>query len=353
MSKIIIVTGSGGLIGSESVKFFNKKNFKIIGIDNNKRKYFFGKEASVRNNINFLKKNIKKYTHYSFDIRNKAKIFDLFKKYNKKIKCIIHTAAQPSHDWAAREPHTDFGINATSTLHLLEATRLYSKKAVFIFTSTNKVYGDNPNKLPLIELPTRLEIKKNHQYYKNGIDEKMSIDMTTHSLFGASKTAADVLVQEYGKYFELNTGCFRGGCLTGPSHSGAMLHGFLSYLVKCAVSKKEYTIIGNRGKQVRDNIHSEDLVNMFWMYYKNPKKGEVYNVGGGRFSNCSIIEAIKIIEKKLGYKMELKYKSSPRQGDHKWWISDVSKFKKHFPKWNYKYNIEKIIDEIIIAQKIN
>jgi len=351
MKKIIIITGSGGLIGSEAVKFFEKKNFQIIGIDNNQREYFFGKDGSVKNNIFFLKNNITNYSHLNFDIRNKNKIFNLFKKYNKNIKCIIHAAAQPSHDWAAREPHTDFEINATSTLHLLEATRKYAKKAVFIFTSTNKVYGDTPNTLPLVEHSKRLEIKKNHKYFKNGIDEKMSLDMTTHSLFGASKVAADILVQEYGRYFKLKTVCFRGGCLTGPSHSGTMLHGFLSYLVKCAVQKKSYTIIGNKGKQVRDNIHSEDLIRMFWMFYKNPKQGEVYNVGGGRHSNCSILEAIELIEKKLGYKMKIKYKNLPRVGDHKWWISDTSKFKKHFPKWKYLHNIENIIDQIINSEK--
>tara|TARA_B110000003_G_scaffold274691_1_gene315277 strand:+ start:4067 stop:5122 length:1056 start_codon:yes stop_codon:yes gene_type:complete len=351
MKKIVIITGSGGLIGSEAVKFFEKKKFEILGIDNNKREYFFGKDGSVKNNISFLKNNIKNYSHLNFDIRNKKKIFSLFKKYKNDIKCIIHTAAQPSHDWAAKEPHTDFEINANSTLHLLEATRLFSKKAVFIFTSTNKVYGDNPNALPLVEYPKRLEIKKNHKYFKNGIDENMSIDMTTHSLFGTSKVAADILVQEYGRYFQMKTVCFRGGCLTGPSHSGAMLHGFLSYLVKCAVRKKTYTIIGNRGKQVRDNIHSEDLIRMFWMFYKKPKQGEVYNVGGSRYSNCSILEAIDLIEKKLGYKMKIKYKNSPRIGDHKWWISDITKFRKHFPKWKYLYNVNDIIDHIINNEK--
>jgi len=270
----------------------------------------------------------------------------LFKEYNSDIKLVLHTAAQPSHDWAAKEPFTDFSVNANGTLNLLEMCRLYSPTAVFIFTSTNKVYGDTPNYLPLKELESRWEIDESHPYYKKGIDESMSIDQSKHSLFGASKVAADILVQEYGKYFGMHTGVFRGGCLTGPNHSGAKLHGFLSYLMKCAVTGDHYTIFGYKGKQVRDNIHSHDLVNMFWHFYNSPRSGEVYNAGGGRFSNCSMLEAISICEKISGNKMNYSYTEDNRIGDHIWWISDVSKFKSHYPSWNWEYGIEDILGEI-------
>ena len=259
---------------------------------------------------------------------------------------IVHTAAQPSHDLAASRPFDDFDVNAVGTLNLLEATRQYVPEAVFIFMSTNKVYGDTPNNLPLVELETRWEIDETHQYYKNGIDESMSIDQTKHSLFGASKVAADVLVQEYGMYFNMKTACFRGGCLTGPGHSSAELHGFLAYLMKCAVTGKHYNIYGYKGKQVRDNIHSYDLVNAFWHFYRKPRIGEVYNIGGGRHSNCSMLEAIKMCEEITGRKMNYSYSETNRIGDHIWWISDVSKFKSHYPEWNYKYDLKDILVEI-------
>src|SRR3989338_1258543 len=307
--KTVLITGSAGLIGSQAVRFFAEKNFKIIGIDNNARKYFFGKSASTLWNVNKLKSEIKKYTHHNVDIRNQKKIEEIFRA--NKIDLIIHTAAQPSHDWSVKEPLTDFTINALGTHIVLEAFRKFAPEAVFIFTSTNKVYGDNPNKLPLKELKTRYELLKDHLYF-NGVDEGMSIDNTTHSIFGVSKAAADLMVQEYGRYFGLETGIFRGGCLTGPAHSAAQLHGFLAYLVSSIVNDVEYTIFGYKGKQVRDNIHSYDVANMFYYFYQNPKAGEVYNMGGSRHSNISVLEAITRIEQITGKKAKIKYSKKNR-----------------------------------------
>lgn len=343
---IVLVTGSAGLIGSEAVKFFSNKFDLVIGIDNDYRSVLFGDDASTLWNQQNLINELPNYKHYNVDIRDYSALEEIYTKYNTDIKLIVHTAAQPSHDWAAKEPLTDFTINANGTLNLLELTRLHCQKSVFIFTSTNKVYGDTPNRLPLIELDTRWEIDESHAYYKNGIDENMSIDHTKHSLFGASKVAADVLVQEYGQYFGMNTGVFRGGCLTGPQHSGTKLHGFLSYLMKCAITGDHYTVFGYKGKQVRDNIHSWDLVNMFWHFYQNPRQGEVYNAGGGRHSNCSMQEAITICEKITDKKMNYSYSEDNRIGDHIWWISDVSKFKAHYPQWDFKYNIDDILGQI-------
>jgi len=344
MDKTVLITGSAGLVGSESVKFFSKKGFKVIGIDNNMRKYFFGEEASTKWNENILKSYINDYTHYNVDIRDKKKIEEIFKDH--KFDLIIHAAAQPSHDWAAKEPLTDFTVNANGTIILLENTRKYCPDATFIFTSTNKVYGDSPNKLPLIEKEKRWEVDESHPFAKNGIDETMSIDDCKHSLFGASKVAADVVTQEYGKYFGIKTGTFRGGCLTGPAHSGAELHGFLAYLAKCIANGKKYTIFGYKGKQVRDNIHSYDLVNAFWHFYQNPRVGEVYNMGGSRYSNISMLEAIEKIEKLLGKKAKYEYKEDNRIGDHIWYISDVSKFREHYPDWIFTYSIDDILKEI-------
>lgn len=337
---IALITGSAGLIGSESVEFFSPKFDLIIGIDNNMRQYFFGADASTEWNRDRIQNEIPNYKHYQADIRDYAVLEKIFAEYGNDIKLIVHTAAQPSHDWAAKEPLTDFSVNATGTMNMLELTRLYCEKAVFIFTSTNKVYGDTPNYLPLVELEHRWEIDTNHPYFKNGIDESMSIDNTKHSLFGASKVAADILAQEYGKYFGMNVGIFRGGCLTGSKHSGTQLHGFLSYLMKCAVTGDHYTIFGYKGKQVRDNIHSYDLVNMFWYFYQNPRQGEVYNAGGGRHSNCSMNEAIQLCEEISGNKMSFGYSETNRIGDHIWWISDVSKFKSHYPGWDWKYDLK-------------
>jgi CDP-paratose 2-epimerase len=339
----ILVTGSGGLIGSESVTFFIEEGFNVVGIDNDMREYFFGKEGSTSWNVERLKQlHGKNYIHHNSDIRDFDSIKKIFSEY--KPTCIIHTAAQPSHDWAAKEPFTDFTVNANGTLNLLEATRQFVPEAVFIFTSTNKVYGDTPNSLPLIELEKRYELPEDHRYY-NGIDESMSIDYSLHSLFGVSKVAADVLVQEYGRYFGMKTVSFRGGCLTGPSHSGAMLHGFLSYLLRCAITGKKYYIYGYKGKQVRDNIHSYDLVNAFYHFFKKPRTAEVYNIGGSRFSHCSILEAIDMAEKISGKKMNYEYKEQNRIGDHIWYISSVEKFKSHFPKWKYKKDLDIIFRE--------
>lgn len=348
---ICLITGSAGLIGSEAVEFFSDKFDLVIGIDNNMRQEFFGISASTLWNQKRLQEKIKNYIHYSVDIRDDKAVEKVFQEYASDIKFIIHTAAQPSHDWAVNDPYTDFSVNANGTLVLLENTRKYTPKAVFIFTSTNKVYGDTPNFLPLIELETRWEIDKNHRYYENGIDESMSIDQSKHSLFGASKVAADILVQEYGKYFDIPTAVFRGGCLTGPNHSGTKLHGFLSYLMKCAISGEHYTVLGYKGKQVRDNIHSYDLVNMFWNFYQNPRCGEVYNAGGGRHSNCSVQEAIVLCKNIVGKKMNYSYSEENRIGDHIWWISDVNKFKGHYPAWNYHYNVEDILHQIFVSMK--
>jgi CDP-paratose 2-epimerase len=344
--KTVLISGSAGLIGSEAVKFFCKKRFPVVGIDNDLRKYFFGPEGSTRWMLKELQASYKSFRNYSADIRDFNAVSRIFNKYRSDIALVVHTAAQPSHDWAAREPFTDFSVNATGTLNLLEATRQFCPNAVFIFTSTNKVYGDTPNRLPLRELDTRWEIDEAHAYYKNGIDELMSIDQTKHSIFGASKVAADVMVQEYGRYFGMRTCTFRGGCLTGPSHSGAELHGFLAYLMKCAVTGREYRIFGYKGKQVRDNIHSFDLVNAFWRFFQAPRAGEVYNMGGSRFSNCSMLEAIRKGEEISGRKMKTTYVETNRIGDHIWWISDVGKFRQHYPEWSLTKNIDDILGEI-------
>lgn len=339
----VLITGSGGLIGSESVNFFAKLDFDVIGIDNNMRAYFFGEEGSTKESVEKLSQTYVNYKHLNFDIRDQKTLEEIFKKY--QFDLIIHTAAQPSHDWAAKEPETDFSINADGTLFLLENFRKYSPEAVFIFTSTNKVYGDTPNKLPLREQETRYEIDPNHKY-KNGIGEDMTIDMSTHSLFGVSKTAADLMVQEYGKYFNLKTGIFRGGCLTGAGHAGVQQHGFLSYLVKSVITGKKYSIFGYKGKQVRDNIHAHDLINAFYEFYKDPKYGEVYNIGGSRFANVSILEAIKKVEYISGRDAKVEYVDKNRIGDHIWYISDVSKFKRDYPNWKYEYDINATIEDI-------
>jgi len=342
--EIVIVTGSAGLVGSEAVRFFCERNFCVVGIDNDMRKVFFGKEASVKWNQKILEERYPQYKHYDIDIRDQKIVESIYKEYNHDISLVIHCAAQPSHDWAARDSFTDFTVNVNGTLNLLEMTRQYCPDAVFIFTSTNKVYGDLPNILPLIEHETRWEIEKGHKYF-DGIDETMSIDQSKHSLFGASKLAADILVQEYGRYFDMKTGIYRGGCLTGPSHSGTMLHGFLSYLMKCCIAGEPYTIYGYKGKQVRDNIHSYDLVNALYHFYLDPRKGEVYNIGGGRFSNCSVLEAIRLCEEITGKKLRLAYVEENRIGDHIWYISSLEKMRSHFPDWKQKYNLEKLLEE--------
>lgn len=351
---VVIITGSAGLIGSETAKFFHGKGFDVVGVDNNLRKSFFGEEACTLWNRTSLEKGLNNYRHVEADIRDQDAIDAVFAEYGADIKCIVHCAAQPSHDWAANDPHMDFTVNANGTLVMLEATRKHCPEAAFIFTSTNKVYGDTPNDLPLVELETRWEIDENHEWFKHGIPETMSIDATKHSLFGASKVAADVMVQEYGKYFGMNTVCFRGGCLTGPAHSGAQLHGFLNYLMRCTMTGNPYTIFGYKGKQVRDNIHAYDLVNMFWHYIENPRAGEIYNAGGGRHSNCSMLEAIGMCEEFSGKKLDWTYSETNRIGDHIWWVSDVSKFQEHYPEWAYTYSIRDIMKDIhdVIAEEV-
>jgi CDP-paratose 2-epimerase len=342
---VVIITGSAGLIGSEAARVFAGLGYQVVGLDNNMRQYFFGEEASTLWNRNELQQEFDNYTHRNVDIRDEEAVTEIFRSYGTDISLIIHAAAQPSHDWAAKEPFTDFTVNANGTLTLLECTRRYSPEAVFIFLSTNKVYGDTPNYLPLIEEETRWEIDPSH-FYRPGISETMSIDQSKHSLFGASKAAADLMVQEYGRYFGMKSACFRGGCLTGPNHSGAKLHGFLSYLMKCTVTGDPYTVFGYKGKQVRDNIHSHDLVNALYHFYQDPRVGEVYNIGGGRFSNCSMLEAVQLCEEIAGKKLNLTYSESNRSGDHIWWISDVSKFKSHYPGWDFEYDVRDMLEQI-------
>jgi len=342
---VVLVTGSCGLVGSESVRFFCEKGFDVIGIDNNFRKFFFGSDGDTTWVKKNLVKNYRNYFHYNRNIENYFSLQKIFKKYKKSIKLIIHSAAQPSHDLAKILPMEDFKTNAMATINLLELTKKYCPESPFIFMSTNKVYGDNPNFLPLREGKTRWLLKKN-KFFK-GVDESMSIDNCVHSLFGVSKVYADLAVQEYGKNVGLKTVCFRAGCITGPMHSGAKLHGFLSYLVKSCLIKKKYTIIGYKGKQVRDNIHSSDLIQCFWNYFKKPRAGEIYNIGGGKMSNCSVLEALELVELLKKVKIKKKYVKQNRIGDHIWYISNIDKFKKHYPNWLQKYNNLKIMNELI------
>ena len=348
--RTIIVTGSAGLIGSETVRHFASESVRVVGIDNDMRAQFFGKEASTRRTRDELAANVRGYEHHDADIRNANAIEEVFKKHSTNISAVVHSASQPSHDWAARDPQTDFAVNATGTLNLLEAARKFCPEAPFVFLSTNKVYGDTPNQLPLRELPKRWEIEAGHEY-EPGISESMSIDQTKHSLFGASKAAADLLVQEYGRYFGMPTVSLRGGCLTGPAHAGTELHGFLSYLMICTVTGRPYRIFGYKGKQVRDNIHSFDLVNAIGEFVRAPRVGEVYNIGGGRHSNCSILEAIELCQEIAGRKLDWQYEETNRSGDHMWWISDVRKFQSHYPKWNFRYGLRETLEEIHAAVK--
>lgn len=347
--KNLIVTGSAGLIGSEASRFFHDQGYRIIGIDNDMRSYFFGQSASTDWNLSRLKSSLPNYIHFDDDIRDYDAVERIFSEFNTSIVGIIHTAAQPSHDWAAREPFTDFSVNANGTLNLLEASRHYSPDAVFIFTSTNKVYGDTPNQLPMVETETRWELDSSHPFHMYGIDESMTIDSSKHSIFGASKLAADIMVQEYGRYFGLKTGVFRGGCLTGPAHSGAELHGFLAYLIRCAINGKPYNIYGYKGKQVRDNIHSRDLISGFWEFFQAPRPGEVYNIGGSRYANISMLEAIDLIEEISGCRLKFTIQENARSGDHIWYISDVRKFQLHYPNWKYEYDMRRTVTEMIEA----
>jgi CDP-paratose 2-epimerase len=348
---VAVITGSAGLVGAEAARHFAGKGLTVIGVDNDMRRRFFGDDASTRWARNHLETELSDYRHVEADIRDEDAMRQVFANYGRDIAVVIHTAAQPSHDWAARDPATDFTVNANGTLNLLLMTRHYCPDAPFIFCSTNKVYGDTPNRLPLIELATRWEVTPEHPYAKHGIDESMSIDASTHSLFGVSKASADLMVQEFGRYFGLKTACFRGGCLTGPGHSGAMLHGFLSYLMKCAVTGDPYRVLGYKGKQVRDNIHSVDLINAFWCVFQRPRRAEVYNIGGGRHANCSMLEAIKICEDLTGRPINWSYVEDNRVGDHIWWIGDVRRFQSHYPEWRCTYDIHEMLAEIHDAMR--
>jgi CDP-paratose 2-epimerase len=340
-----IVTGSGGLIGSESVRRFVEAGWDVVGLENDMRARFFGEEASTAHVTEELRSSYDEFRSLDVDIRDSEAVGRAFGEHAGTIEAIIHTAAQPSHDWAARDPQTDFGVNALGTLNLLEAAREHAPAAPFVFCSTNKVYGDTPNFLPLEEQEKRLELPESHPYYE-GIDTSMSIDRSTHSLFGVSKAAADLLVQEYGRYFDMPTVCFRGGCLTGPQHAGAQLHGFLAYLMKCTVTGTPYTVFGYGGKQVRDNIHSADLVAAFEVFQRAPRPGAVYNIGGGRRSNCSMREAIEICERISGRELQWELSEENRIGDHRWWISDLSQFEADYPDWRPRYGIDDILQEM-------
>ena len=343
---VAIITGSGGLVGSESVAHFVEAGYEVIGIDNDMRATFFGASASTRAQSERLQSAYPDaFRLVELDIRDADGIDALFAAQRGELALVIHAAAQPSHDWAASDPATDFSVNAAGTLNLLEATRRHAPEATFIFCSTNKVYGDRPNFLPLVELERRLELPATHPY-AGGIDTTMSIDSCLHSLFGVSKAAADLMVQEYGRYFGLPTVCFRGGCLTGPNHAGARLHGFLSYLMRCTVSGEPYTVYGYGGKQVRDNIHSADLVAAFAAFHAAPRPGAVYNIGGGRDSNCSMLEAIELCERIAGRTLSWRLDEQARIGDHRWWISDLRPFQADYPDWRIRYGIEEILREI-------
>lgn len=341
-----IVTGSGGLIGSESVERFVEAGFDVIGLDNDMRSYFFGPTASTAPTTERLLQALgDSFQALDLDIRDAESVNRVFARHANSLELVIHTAAQPSHDWAAQEPQTDFAVNANGTLNLLEATRRHAPDATFIFCSTNKVYGDLPNHLPLLELDSRLELPDDHRYFR-GIDTSMSIDASTHSLFGVSKAAADLLVQEYGRYFGMPTVCFRGGCLTGPNHAGAKLHGFLSYLMRCTMTGEPYTVLGYGGRQVRDNIHSADLVAAFEAFHSAPRLAAVYNIGGGRASNCSMIEAIDMCQAIAGRELNWELSDENRIGDHRWWISNLDQFRADYPAWDITYDIEDVLREI-------
>lgn len=351
MNNVALITGIGGLIGSESARFFADKEFHIIGIDNNMRARLFGEQASIALNLQKLVTDLgNKITYCNADIRYYEQLESIFERHTDNIKVIIHCAAQPSHDWAAKEPITDFEINAVGTLNILELARLNCPKATIIFTSSNKVYGDRPNIFNYDEDQTRYSPAADHPW-PEGFPELLPIDQSTHSVFGVSKVAADIMAQEYGRYYGMNTGVFRGGCLTGPAHAGAEQHGFLAYLVKCITNYKNYTIYGYKGKQVRDNIHSYDLVNAFWHYYQNPKVGEVYNIGGGPNRTCSVLEALNTVRDITGIEPLYNYIEQPRRGDHIWYATDLGKFQSDYPDWNFKFSLDDIVNQLIQSNK--
>jgi CDP-paratose 2-epimerase len=343
---IALVTGSGGLIGSESVRHFAHRGFDVVGIDNDMRAYFFGDEASTEPTTARLTKELgRTFEPLDLDIRDRDGVDQIFAERGSEIELVVHAAAQPSHDWAARDPQTDFAVNALGTMNLLEATRAHCPDATFIFLSTNKVYGDRPNQLPFSELETRWELPEDHPWF-GGIPVEMSIDRSVHSVFGASKVAADIMVQEYGRYFDMPTVCFRGGCLTGPQHAGAQLHGFLAYLMKCTVTGTPYTVFGYKGKQVRDNIHAYDVVRAFEDFHAKPKPGAVYNLGGGRESNVSMLEAIQLCKEIAGRELNYELREKPRIGDHRWYVSDMGSFVADYPGWRLSLGIEQVLREI-------
>ena len=346
---LIVITGSAGLVGSEAARFFCAQGWEVVGIDNDMRARFFGPEASTKANRLRLEAELPGYRHVALDIRDAEAVNAVFAEVGGTVGAILHAAAQPSHDWAAREPLTDFSVNAVGTLNLLEAVRRHCPEAPFVFVSTNKVYGDTPNRLPLVEETRRFIVDPAHRFAASGIDETMSIDQTLHSVFGASKAAADIMVQEYGRYFGMPTVCFRGGCLTGPAHAGAELHGFLAYLVRACVEGRPYRVFGHKAKQVRDNLHAHDLVKAFWHFIAAPRPGEVYNIGGGIWSNCSMLEAIELTGDAVGRPLDWHYEDDARIGDHIWWISDVSKFRAHYPDWHVEHDVPAIITEIAEA----
>lgn len=341
----ILVTGSSGLIGSEAVEYFDRHGHRVVGVDNNMRREFFGPPGDTLWNLERLKRDTRQFTPVSLDIRDRGAVMALFRE--NRFDLVIHCAAQPSHDKAAEIAFLDFEVNALGTVNLLEATRQHCREAGFVFMSTNKVYGDAPNEKPLFETETRYDYADPVDF--GGIDENCRIDRTMHSLFGASKVAADIYAQEYGRYFGMNVGIFRGGCLTGPAHSGVELHGFLSYLVKVAFSGKTYTIFGYKGKQVRDNIHSFDVVRAFEEFARNPRPGEVYNVGGGRFNSVSVLEAISRIEALTGRKVHWTYSENARKGDHICYISSLTKLKSHYPGWSLTHSLDSILEEMVGA----
>ena len=343
----VLVTGSSGLIGSEASEHFDRQGHEVVGVDNNMRRVFFGPAGDTLWNLERLKGVTKRFTHAALDIRDRTAMEELFR--TQRFDLIVHCAAQPSHDKAREIPLLDFEVNALGTVNLLEATRQHSPEAVFVFLSTNKVYGDAPNEIPLKELEKRYDYARAEDF--EGISETCRIDQTLHSLFGASKAAADLAAQEYGRYFGMKVGIFRGGCLTGPSHSGVELHGFLSYLVKVALSGGKYSIFGYKGKQVRDNIHSHDVVRAIEEYALNPRPGEVYNLGGGRANSVSMLEAIERIEQMTGRRLDWRYVDEARKGDHICYISNTRKFLGHYPNWKITRGLDVIFEEIIAAQR--
>lgn len=343
----VLITGASGLVGSASARHFAALGYTVVGVDNDMRRVFFGDDASTAWMTAQLRRELgAAYEHHDIDVRDQDAVEALVRRFGPSLRAVIHCAAQPSHDWAARDPHTDFTVNALGTLNMLQAVRDHAPGAAFVFTSTNKVYGDTPNRLPLVELETRWEVDPAHPFAARGIDETMSIDRTLHSVFGASKVAADVMVQEYGRYFDLQTACFRGGTLTGPAHSATELHGFLGYVMRCAMSGTPYTVFGYGGKQVRDAIHSDDLVRAFDRFVAAPRAAEVYNMGGGRASNCSVLEALAMAEEICGRPMAWSYSDAARVGDHIWWIGDNGRFEEHYPGWRVTRDVRSILEEM-------